>query len=93
MVWHGVCAVCDLRIKEVTPFSLEKEMHLYLRGGGVDVDRCISFTHQFESVDPCNHRDRIQVVRIGALEVYRLLFSIALLSCKVVLDEENDKAA
>ena len=35
-------------------------------------------------------RDHIQVVRIGVLEVYRLLSPTALLSCKVEMDEEKD---
>jgi len=30
MVWCGVYVVCALKIKEVTPLSLEKETHLYL---------------------------------------------------------------
>ena len=80
--------VCTLKIRKWPPFSLEKEAYLYLTEA-VDVDRCKSSTVQFESADPYNRRDYNQVVRIGVLEVYLLLFSTALFSYKVAMYEER----
>jgi len=62
---HGV--VCALRIQEATSFSLEEDVFIPDRGGRVDVDKCRFLTVRFESANPCNHRDRIQVVKIGVL--------------------------
>ena len=54
---------------------------------------CRSPIAWLEFADPCNRRDRIQVVRIDALEAYQLLSPFALLSSKVTLDEKEDWAA
>jgi len=55
------------------------------------VDICISFTLRFKSTDLCNHRDHTQIVKIGVLEIYRLLSPTLLLSSSVALDEGKDK--
>jgi len=56
----------------------------------VDEDRCRSSTVQFESADPYNRWDRIQVVK---LVCWQLLSTTALLSYKVALDKEDDRVA
>ena len=78
-----------LRIKE--PLSLEN-VYLYLTEAvewmWIDVDLQIFSLNLLILV--IADRDHIQVVRIGVLEVYRLLSPTALLSCKVEMDEEKD---
>ena len=54
--------VCALRIKKMTPFSLENEVYSFPdRGIAVDVDKCgslaVRFESTFESTDPYNHLD------------------------------------
>ena len=63
------------------------------RDSEVNVNKCRSSTVRFDSADPCNRRDHYQIVRIGVLEVYRLLSSTALFSYKVALDEKDDRVA
>jgi len=79
-----VVCMCAMRIREVTLFFLgEGGVFISDTGGGVGMDRCISLITWLESADSYNRRDRIQVVRIDALEAYQLLSSTALLSLAV----------
>ena len=63
-------------------------MALYLTKG---VNRCRSSTAWFDLLILVTRRDRIQIVKIGVLEIYQLLSPTALLSCKVALDEGEDR--